>query len=307
MGLLSDLDDRLLPGLARRLDHLVRKIPTPPEPSGPAPLIVRLRRLDDRWTARGPLALVRDVPQLGALLVLAVLVSGLGTLKVRSKPERRAPVAQDVGPSAEPSAGDPLGGHLGPDLGANVRLYIAAARVKLLRAASQTPDGTAVAVVGFTSYRTPEQVRDLLGPIVVARVMYRAPLKLPDGVTHQITVGDVVRDTRKDFLRNATELDAEAKRLLDLNKTIENDPAQVADQAKDAATFRREATVLRGPCACVYAVVVTARVRLLVDLLADLAVRVVDASPPGGTMEMYEFSGLLPEEKTTVTAGNQSG
>ena len=308
MGLLSDLDDRLLPGLARRLDHLVHKIPTPPEPTGPAPVIVRLRRVDDRWTRRGPLALLRDVPQLGAVAIAAVVLANLGVVKARTRPERRPP-AEALDPTATPTPteGEPAGGHLGPELGQNVRLYVAAARVRLLRIGSQTPDGVAVAVVSFAKYQTPEQVRDLLGPVETARVLYRAPLKLPDGPVHQITVGDLVRDTRKDFLRVAKGRETEARELVAINETIVNDPAQRADQERDAAAYQREANVLRGPCACVYAVVVQARLRLLVDLLANLAVRAVDPSPAGAPLDVYEFSGLLPEERTTVTGGNQAG
>lgn len=304
MGFLADLDDRLLPGLARRLDHLVRKIP---EPDGPAPLIVRLRRVDDRWTRRGPLALIRDVPQLGAVAVVALLVVNVGVVKARNRPERRPPAEQAADPDATPSPGEVLGGHLGPDLGENVRLYVAAARVRLRNLAATEPDGPVVAVVQFASYRTPEQVRTLLGPLPVARVMYRAPLKLPEGPTHLIGVSDVVRDTRKDFLRVAKHDESEAKGLLDFNKTVVGDPAQVEFNKKEAANQQREAAILRGPCACVYGVVVQAELRQLVDLLVQPSVRVVDPSPPRATVELFDYSALLPEETTTVTAGNQSG
>jgi hypothetical protein len=302
---LRDLDDRYLPDLARRLDALVSRLPSPPEPSGPAPLVVRLRRVDDRWTRRGPLALLRDVPQLGAVAIAAVLLVNGVTLGQRLNPPPKAapPAAVRTG---SPEPGDPDDGHLGPEIGDKVPLYLATAKNNLVQEANGSPDGQAVAVVSLTTYRTPEQVRDLVRGTEVLRVFFRAPLRLPAGAVHSVVVGDLVTDTRKAIARAGAERAAQAAELLKVAKTIENDPAQKADQEKDAKIYQRESELLRGGCACVYAVAVRARLRVLADLLNQPTVRVVDAGARDVGPGDYEYSALLPEEKVVVTAGNQA-
>jgi hypothetical protein len=305
---LRDLDERFLPDLARRLDDLLRRLPTPPEPAGPAPLVVRLRRVDDRWTRRGPLALLREVPQLGAVLLTLLLLVGAVTIRLRPHHHgSRTEAGQQPDESAAPDPDDPGGGHLGPQLGDDVATYVAAARARLASAAAGAPDGTALAVVSFKTYQTPEQAAALLGRLDPRRVFFRAPLALTIAGTHDAPVNDLAPDTHRAAVRVAAGLEAEAQELLRLNRTIaDNDPQKPA-QARDAANHLREAKLLRKPCACVYAVVVRTRLRLLTDLLAQPAVRVVDPSPANATADAFTFSGLLPEERKTVTGGNQAG
>jgi hypothetical protein len=300
MSFLRDLDNRFVPGLAARLERLVDRLP---EPSGPAPLIVRLRRVDDRWTGRGPLALLRDVPQLGAVAIAALVLANAVTISQRVHPNRAAakPVPTS---SASPEPGDPDDGHLGPLLGDKVPLYVQTARDHLQRAAQGSPDGEVVAVISLRSYRTPEQVNALLPRIEVLRVFFRAPLRLPNGLVHDVEVHSLVADTRKAIAQAGAARQAEANELLRVAATIQNDPAQKADQEKDAKIYQAEARLLRGGCDCVFGVVVRAKLRVLVDLLSS--VRVVDAGSPSGGPGDYEFTALLPEEKVTATAGNQA-
>ncbi len=300
---LQDLDERFVPAMAEWLDRQLKRFPTPPEPSGPAPLIVRLRRLDDRWTPSGPLALFREIPQLGAVVIGALVLAGSVTVRIRAKPAATAAPQASASPTAAP---EPSSGHLGPQVGDRVTTYLAQSQARLFRIASGQPDGTAVAVISFTSYRTPAQVRDLVGPLQVRRVFFRAPLALPQTVPHSVGVEDVVRDSRKEFLRVAALRTHQANTMLQFAATITNDPAQKAEHEKDAAVMLREATVLKGPCKCVYAVVVRTRLRLLLDLVKVRGIRAIDASPPGALLADFEYSGLLPEEKVTVTGGNQA-
>jgi hypothetical protein len=299
---LKDLDDRLLPDLGRRVQALLDKVPRPAPPQGPAPLIVRLRRLDDRWSARGPLALVRDVPQLGAVAIGALVLAGGVAVASRSHPAP-PPLAKQV---AQPTE-DPEDTRLGPQLNDNVKIYIAQTREKLVRVGAGQPDGTAVAVVMFTGYKTPAQVRDLLGPLQVRRIFYRPTLPLSQSTWHTANVEDVVRDSRKEFVRLAAIRKHQANELLRFAATIENDPAQKAESEKDAQLYLREEAMLRGTCACIYSVVVRTRLRLLLDLVRVPGIRAIDTSRSGGLMEEYEFAALLPEEKVTVTYGNQAG
>ncbi|HEU0130128.1 MAG TPA: hypothetical protein VFQ85_03960 [Mycobacteriales bacterium] len=308
MGFLEDLDAKYLPGLAAWLDRQVRRLPTPPEPEGPAPFIVRLRRVDDRWARKGPLALVRDVPQLGAVVVAALVLSGAVVVRSRTHPpaEGRPGAEQTAGPAQPDST------HLGPQLGDSVTQYLRAARDRLATYAPGQPDGVAVAVISFTGYRTPQQVRDLLGPVQVKVIYYRAaPMPLNVVTLHDDPVQDLLKDSRKAFARAAAEPEARARELDQINPTIPgNTPEearQKADQEKDAKNFHREAALLRGTCACIYGVVVRTRLRLLLDLVGRPEIRSIDPSRPGADLDDLTYQALLPEEKVTVTGGNQAG
>lgn len=303
MSFLRDIDERLVPRLAGALDRVARLFPKTPEPTGPLPVILRLRRVDDRWTAAGPLALLRDVPQLGAVAIAALVFSGGIALRARMEPPREDPTAQQ-GPAGQGEPGEPEG-VLGPQIGDRVPDYVKTAQDRLRLLADRDPDGTVVAVISFTAYRTPEQVRDIAGPLQVRQLHYRARMPLPQGVVRIAPVEDVVVDARRQFTQIAALREAEAKELLKVAATIENDPVQKRDQEKDARIYTQEAKILRGPCSCVFGVVVRARLRLLADLARQPGIRVVDVSAVDAKLEDIEFSALLPEEKVTVTGGNQ--
>ena len=300
---LRDLDDRLVPRLAAALDRMVRKLPTPPEPTGPATFIVRLRRIDDRYASGGPLALLRDVPQLGAVAIGALVLASGVTVASRTQPRQEPPpAAQDL---ADP--GLVSDGTLGPDLGENVPAYLDATKARLRALAPGRPDGMVVAVISLSSYRTAEQVRDLVGPLQVRQIFYRAPMKLPLGIVRTAEVEDVAVDSKREFQRVARLRQAEANELRKVAATIENDPEQKTEHEKDARIYSREAELLRGRCACVYGLVVQARLRMLVDLLNLPTVRTIDVSEVGADLTSFTFSALLPEETVTVTGGNQEG
>jgi hypothetical protein len=301
---LRDLDERLVPAMAEWLDRVLKRLPTPPEPAGPAPLIVRLRRVDDRWTRRGPLALIRDVPQLGAVVVFALLLTGAAVVKTRHQPRAAANGAPAPGASADPGVDN---GVLGPQIGAKVPLYIAESRNKLVLIAAGHPDGVVMAVISFRTYQTPAQAAELLGPIPVKRVFYRPTLPLNQAQARSVAVEDLVRDSRKEFTRVATGLTRDAAELRKVAATIQNDPVFKADHERDALIYSREAAILAGPCDCVFAVVVRTKLRLLLDLIGRPTVRVIEPSRPGARIEDFDYSGLLPEEKVTVTGGNQAG
>lgn len=102
---LRDLDARVVPRLALALRSLldaVRNGPARTHGDGSAPRRGALRRLDDRFATVGPLAVLRDVPQLGVVVVLAVLLTGAGVVLARSDPDRSSaggPVG--AGPASE--------------------------------------------------------------------------------------------------------------------------------------------------------------------------------------------------------------
>lgn len=298
---LRDLDDRIVPRLAEALDRVARLFPKPPEPTGPLPVILRLRRLDDRWTAAGPLAVLRDVPQLGALLIGALLL--VNGVTAGNRVDRRPGTE-----AAEPGAVEdllPYDGTLGPGLGEKVPAYITETKVTLRRYAPGRPDGTVIAVISFDAYRTPEQVRDIVGPLQVRRILYRPPVKLPEGQPRQAALQDVVNGSKKVFARHAIEREREARNLRGVIDTNDHDPAQKAEDTKNEAIALREAKLLRGPCACIYGVVVRARLRLLMDALNLPGIRTIDISNVDAKLEEFTYTALLPEEKVFHTGANQ--
>lgn len=301
---LRHLDDRFVPGMARQLDKVV---PRPPEPSGPLPFILRLRRIDDRWTSRGPLALLREVPQLGALAIAGLVLASGVTVASRER-DQRAPGNGATGEQVPGPKGDEDGRvAIGPQLGDSVAAYLDATQQRLIRVAAGQPDAEGSALVAFEQYRTPLQVRELLGPATqVVRIFYRAPLPLPQTEWQQRAVGDVVTDSRKEFLRRAIVLEREAAALQSVIDTNDHDPVQKKADEDQASVYRREAKLLKGDCACIYAVVVQTRMRVLIDVSRQPGVRVVDAGAPGVNYRDYTFTALLPEEKVTVTGGNQA-
>ena len=107
---LDDLDERWVPRLAVRLRAVVdnagvrrerlaarlrnaRASVLEPGPDSP------LRGLDERYAMHGPLALLRDVPQLGLLLVAAVFLTGSVVALERAGDRQRS--------SAEQASTDP--------------------------------------------------------------------------------------------------------------------------------------------------------------------------------------------------------
>lgn len=304
MSGLRDLDDKIVPRVAEALDRVARRFPKAPEPTGPLPVILRLRRVDDRWTAAGPLALLRDVPQLGALLIGALLLTNGIVWRVRQDPVR--PPGQQAGsPAGEDTIPDD--GTLGPDLGERVSEYVKTTQTRLRTTMPGSPDGTVVAVVSFAAYRTPEQVAEAVGTLQVHRILYRVPLPLPEGPVQQAPVQDVVADSKREFRRYAAERAAEAAELRKVAATIENDPAQKAEDLRNAALAEREVKILRGRCACIYGVVVRARLRLLTDALNLTSIRAIDISNVDAKVEDFTFTALLPEDKRVVTGSNVEG
>ncbi len=303
---LRDLDEKWVPRLAERLTSARGAFPKPAPPGGPLPVILRLRRIDDRWTAAGPLALIREVPQLGGFVLALIILVGGATAFSRDERPPRTDTAATPGaelPGEEPEEDDRT--ELGPVIGRSVDEYLAETKERLLATAPGAPDATTVAVVSFRQYETPEAVRDLLGTSMqVHKVFFRLPG--PTGVVEQADVQDVVADTKRAFRDAAKGREREAAQLLEQAATIENDPAQKRFDEQQAALALRDAKALRGPCRCVFAVVVRARLRLLLDAQRVKAFRAIDIGRVGSELRDYRrYTALTPGEKVTITGGNQ--
>ncbi|MBC7375754.1 MAG: hypothetical protein H7323_17330, partial [Frankiales bacterium] len=202
MSGLRGLDDRVVPrlaatlralidGLGNRRAGLVRAVV--------APRRGRLRSLDDRFAASGPLALLRDVPQLGLLLVAAVFLAGAGVAVARNSP---AQVAERALVQAEQAL--PLS--LGPPVGADVDAFFRSSLARAVELTRDSPNDRVLALVSLTEELTPEQTGQLVAgsTLMVKRAYVRAPVGGNAEVLPDDTATDVTADLTALFAATAT-------------------------------------------------------------------------------------------------------
>ena len=303
---LDDLDERYVPRLAARLRNVVDAVRASHhrtlqavrrtargvvDPESTAPL----RRLDDRYAARGPLALLRDVPQLGLLLVAAVFLTGSGVALERSGSSRRAQADRQAVDASIPTT-------LGPAPGTKVAAYLAVTRKRAVLVSQTAPDHTYTALVSFSRYLTTAQSKLLLGDLEVKKVL--AHVRLPNAEVLPIPVtSDLVSDVDVTFAAVSKRKVRDRKEFLNLASTITGTTKEErqfkAFYADAAATALKEARAYGGGCACLFAALVRGKARDLAALPALSGVRAVDIG--GGDDDTLQVQPLLPEQTVTVT------
>lgn len=308
--MLRDLDARLVPRLAgwlrtsldraqdrrlrarRALTDRWRRVL---DPSGRGPL----RRLDDRYAASWPLRLLRDVPQLGVLLVATVFLAGVGVALVRSGPDsgrERQPAEQEV---ALPMT-------LGPAVGADVEQHLAEDAARAVELARESPSTRYLALVSLRRELTVEQTAGLTleSALEVRKAYVRAPVQgAPE--TFEVEPGeDVARTLTALFTETARRKADEQREFLALAQSIEptgeQEKAFRAEYERAARTSGLEATVYRTGCTCVVAVVVEGDAAQLAELLSLRRVRGVEVAPLGAQLSALEVRPLLPDVTGTV-------
>lgn len=295
---LRDLDGRLVPRLASALRALVdgvgrgrartaRSLSSPSR--GP------LRRLDDRFASRGPLALLRDVPQLGVLLVATVFLAGAGVALDRNTPESVAERQQVRAEQALPLT-------LGPPVGADVEEHFAAARERAVTLSDDRPDETFLALVSLRDELTPEKAASIVAEsgLRVRRAYVRAPVGNGAEVLPAEVPDDVVTTLRALFAATAERRAEQQRDLLTLAESIAPD-ASATDQAfrqqyvDDAAVKGKEAAAYRKACSCVLALVVEGAARELAELPSLPAVRGVEVARRGTDLTLLQIDPVGPE------------
>lgn len=255
----------------------------------------RLSRLDDRYATAGPLALLRDVPQLGLLLVAAVFLTGASVALARSGGEQKAASAQQQIDATAPTA-------LGPDVGTSIDAYIADARKRAVLVSQGSPDGVYTAFVSFSKYLTPQQARLTLGELQVTKVVLHA--QLPSADVLPVAVEDMVPDLKKvtsDVVRrkvqDASEFTKLARSIQPKSKEEQQFQAFYLAAAKQATL---EGMVFRGSCPCVIGALVRGQARELAALPAIAGIRAVEI---GGREDddALLLRPLAPEQQGVVT------
>jgi hypothetical protein len=299
-------DARLVPTLAVRLRTLVddaavrrargrealrRAGARVTDPSTVAPL----RRLDDRLATRGPLALLRDVPQLGLLLIAAVFLAGSGVALERSGSDRRAADARERLQASIPTT-------LGPAPGTSVAVYLAATRKRAVMLSAQSPDGLYTALVSFNRYLTPAQAVKVLGDLEIHKVIAHAHITGAEVVPIPVTT-NLVQDVSAMFTAIAKRKLRDRKEFLNLGSSIsgtsKEDLQFKAFYADAARTAALEAAAYEKNCACIVGALVRGKARDLAALPALSGVRAVDIG--GGDDDTLQLQPLLPEQTKTVT------
>lgn len=309
MGL-KDLDARLVPRLAAALRNLLDGADQRRETASgaarqraqalvAAPSKGVLGRLDDRYASRGPLKLLRDVPQLGFLLVAAVFLAGTGAALALSGPEQVRERQQ-----AEQEAALPL--TLGPAVGADIDAHFAQARERAVDLSRRDPDENHLALVSLNKGLTPEQTGELLqeSGLEVRRAYLRAPIPGdPEEIVFQ-TPSDIVSGLQQVFSEIAARKGKEQQDLLGTARTITAGTPEEAAFRKlyetDARTAGQEAAAYRTGCACVFALIVEAVAGELAELPALPVVRGVELAPRGAELSMLDIDPLSPTAKGVV-------
>lgn len=312
MSRLSDLDDRLVPVLAARLRALVdalsgrtagvggrvtswRRSLTDPTGGG------FFQRLDARYAARGPLALLREVPQLGLLLVAAVFLGGAGVALARSGPSD----GPARGPGSAIGSGELV--TVGPEVGDEVTAYIEASKARVVDLNRADPDKRYAALVSFVAYAKVEDIATLVEEVATERVFSRARAAGTTAEVLEIEVDQLVPDTLRVFAataqRKAIDQEANLSQARSITSTVPTEIAFKQEFVRQAEVEGKEAAAYRTSCACVFAVLVEGTARQLSELVSVPGVRTVDVAVAGATakdvsVEQY----FLPEDKGTIPA-----
>jgi hypothetical protein len=253
------------------------------------------RRLDDRFAARGPLALLRDIPQLGLLLVAAVFFTASGIAL-----ERSGNAQHSVDARAQVDATIPT--TLGPPPGTKVAAYLAATRKRAVVVSSVGPDDPYVALVSFSSYLTADQAAVLLGRLEVSKVLAHVQLANAEVLTVPVTttlVQDVGVTFRAIAQRKVKDREEFLKLATSITGTSKDETQFKAFYTEAARTAGKEAAAYRQTCSCLFAALVHGRARDLAALPSIPGVRAVDIG--GHSDDTVQLQPLLPEQKVTVT------
>ena len=311
MGL-KDLDARLVPRLAAMLRGFLDGAQARRERAREAALAKAqglieapskgvLGRLDDRYASSGPLKLLRDVPQLGLLLVAAVFLAGTGAALALSGPEQVRERQM-----AEREAELPL--TLGPGGGDDIDAHFAAARERAVELSRNEPEQNYLALVSLTKGLTPQETGEFLqeSELEVRRAYLRAPVPgEPEEIVFQ-TPRDIVPGLEQVFSEIAARKAQEQQELLGTARTIEAGTPEEEEFRRvyeaDARLAGQEAAAYRTGCACVFALVVEGTAAELAELPALPVVRGVEVAPRGAELSALDVRPLSPDEQGVVSA-----
>jgi hypothetical protein len=237
----------------------------------------------------------------GTVLVAAVLIAALGgdrTLETSSSDAGRPPARQ------------PLVATVGPPPGTAVATYLADARAGMERLGETAAGRPTYAVVDLRRYRTPAQVRAVLGDVRVVRAYVRVPSRTPT-IYRSLNLGGLQELERemREAAATARETAASFTALLHALRPGGVDRPVRREYRRNLAAAEVEARALARPttCACVFAVVVRGTFPVLVKLAGHPDVRIVDPAPPAVPLPSITVFPLQPQVTTVVPDRSPGG
>lgn len=290
---LRSLDERLVPAGAR----LLRRLAGLPDTVSGLPA---LRRLDRRFASSGPLGLVREVPQVGFLVVAALFVAAALSAASMYTPRTTQRPAAGTGPLV-----------LGTAPGEDVSATLASARARLVATAAAEPAARYFALVSLSDYRPVNDAQVLATGLVLERGYLRAP-----GVdAAQVQEVPVTPQTGPSVLANACAVTAAARTadatdLRNLAATV--DPAipalkqQKDDLVRQAEREEAEAAAYRPPCRTLYALLLEGDAGRLRTLLDAPGVRGVEIARAGARLAQLRVQPVLPDVSGIVPSPGPS-
>lgn len=267
--LLRELDRRLLPPMAGRLDRL----------AGGG----WLRRRRPRWPQ----------PLTVAALASATAVAAVAFWTAVHRPP--------------PDPGAAAVARVGVVDGQSVPAYVAASRSELAHLVAGDAGRAATptyALVTLAAYLPPDRLAPTLAGVDVSRVHTRVPLPEQQTAIGQIPVTRVPGDVVAGMAAVAAGKDREARTYRSLSAKLTGDEqeerrlrAVYAGQAQLAAA---EAAAYRARCSCVYAAVVRGAPAALEGVAGRPGVRAVDPAPEVRQLDRAVFLPPLPEQTGAV-------
>lgn len=298
-----ELDERYVPVLAERARSMVDK--TAAERIA---ALEQARHLaatkpgewEQRYAGSRLLQLVREIPQIGFVIIAAVFLAGTATAVVRHRQPRQQSADEQV--VQEPSAD--AGNRLGPEVGETTTGYEATSFQDLEHLADTAPTSTRLALVSLRRYATPAEVTALLGSFQVRRIYLRASAGGPEAAQLPYDIhGELSSSLRRAYADVALSRLAVRRSYLAYVATTTDDKAYHDDYAAFAASTGREVVAYQHSCACVFSVVVEAPARDLLALRARPAVRALQVAGKDQTLTNLVILPLLPETVGLVTKG----
>ncbi len=304
---LRSWDDRLLPRAGDRLGASVAHFEARRD---------RWRRrqqpgseglLDRRYASSSPLAILRDVPPLGFVVIGLVLLATAGTavsLVVATHRQAQQHTVVDPGGTGGAirigSDKGPGDNTLGPAVGDMVSTYLAEVAKSLAVADNSSPAATRVALVSFSTYQDPAQLRSMMSAFRVLRIYLRAKVggkgaaQLPFAVTGDL--GATLSEAYAQAARGRADRRSSYQGYVDSLQVVTGADQALRDTyAAFATAAGAEASAYQSGCACVFAAVVSAAPSTLPALRARIGVRAIQVAPEGAQLRSLRVSPLLPD------------
>jgi len=259
----------------------------------------------------GPLGLLRDVPQLGLLLLAVIFLVVAGVVLVRA--DRAATTGSSAAPAPGGGSGEsqqPLidqgGGSalLGPEVGTVIASYVQDSNARTVARGETDPTGQYAALVSLATPLAPAQAQGLLGPLQARRVFLRAPVKTGVPEVLKPPVSDLGADLPGIYASTAQRKTADKQEFDGLLRTL--DPKTKEEKQFQSfylaasRTAGEEASAYRSNCGCVVALLVQGPAKALADLTRTPGVRAVELAPRGAEAGRLDVTPLLPGATGTV-------